>query len=261
MRSDEPEPSEDRTILNGSDPEFISDLTEYLDVLASPVRLHILSYVGTRSRTVRQISHEIETSYENTKKHLNRLLSLGLIRKEIGVSDEPVNQGQPVFFYSLVPGGLDHTVSSLALFSAVSGKTASRFSERLKAAREGLQGILPATGPRLMITNGPENGRLYDISGEIFRIGRIEEEWDGITPEPAILIPEEYRSVSRVSRPHAWIRRRIGLWTITEGGSKGGTTVNGIPVSHEPTILKDGDLIELSTGPLGVGLLFQTGKS
>jgi DNA-binding transcriptional ArsR family regulator len=260
MKSDEPETSHERTILNGSDPEFISDLSEYLDVLGSPVRLHILSYIGTKSRTVRQISHEIETSYENTKKHLTRLLSLGLIRKEIGVSEEPANQGQPVFFYSLVPGGLERTVSSLALFSTVSGKTVSGLSDRLESARKGLQGILPATGPRLTITSGPEIGRVYDLAGDAYRVGRIEEEWDGFIPEPAILIPDEYRSVSRISRPHAWIRKRGSLWTIAEGSSKGGTTVNGIPVSHEPSVLRDGDLIELSPGPLGAGLLFQAGK-
>lgn len=261
MTSDDPNPSDKRTILNGSDPEFISDLSEYLDVLASPVRLHILSYVGSRSRTVRQISHEIETSYENTKKHLTRLQSLGLIIKEIGVSNEVANQGQPVFFYSMAPGGLDRTVSSLTLFSSVAGKKISGFSERLESARKGIEGILPATGPRLTMTNGSESGKLYDLIGDIYRIGRDEEGWDGILPELAILIPEDYRSVSRISRPHAWIRKRAGLWTINEGDSKGGTTVNGTPVSHEPAFLKDGDLIELSPGPLGAVLLFQAVKS
>lgn len=261
MGSDGPEPMENRTILTGSDPEFISDLSEYLDVLASPVRLHILSYVGTRPRTVRQISHEIGTSYENTKKHLTRLLSLGLIRKEIGVSNEPANQGQPVFYYVLISGGLDHTLRSLALFSSVTGKTPNALSERIESARHGLLGILPGTGPGLMITSGPESERHYDLTGEIYRIGRIEEGWDGIFPEPAILISEDYRSVSRVSRPHAWIRKQACHWMISEGSSKGGTMLNGTPVSHEPVILRDGDLIELSPGPLGVGLLFQSGKS
>ena len=260
MESDEPEPLEERTILTGSDPEFISDLSEYLDVLASPVRLNILSYVGTRPRTVRQISHKIETSYENTKKHLIRLQSLGLIRKEIGVSEEPANQGQPVFYYALVPGGLDHTLRSLTIFSSVASKTESGLLKRLESARDGLKGILPGTGPGLIITNGPESGRPYDLTGNLYRIGRVEDGWDGSSPEPAILIPEDYRSVSRVSRPHAWIRKQGGYWTISEGSSKGGTKVNGIPVSHEPALLRDGDLIELSPGPLGAGLLFQTGK-
>ena len=111
------------------------------------------------------------------------------------------------------------------------------------------------------MTSGPDRGLSYDMNEKSYRIGRSEEGWDGNSPEPALLIPEEYRSVSRISRPHAWIRRCAGQWTITEGSSKGGTTVNGTPVSHEPTPLMDGDLIELSPGPLGVSLLFQVGKS
>ena len=259
--SDEQNHPDKRTILTGSDPEFISDLTEYLDVLASPVRLHILSFVGTRSRTVRQISHEIETSYENTKKHLARLLSIGVIRKEIGVSDELSNQGQPVFYYSLIPGAINYTASNLALFSTIAGSAASGLTVRVDSAREGLEGILPSIGSRLIITNGPEKGREYNLIEEVYRVGRVEEGWDGISPEYAIILSEEYRSVSRVSRPHAFIRIQSGRWTITEGASKGGTTVNGIQVSHEPEYLKDGDLIELSPGPLGAGLLFKAGKT
>jgi DNA-binding transcriptional ArsR family regulator len=261
MVSDGPGHLEGRTILTESDPEFISDLSEYLDVLASPVRLNILSYIGGRPRTARQISQNIETSYQNAQKHLTLLQSLGLIRKEIGLSDEPVNQGQPVFSYTLVPGGLDHTLRSLTLFSSIAGKTVGELSERLQSARDGLRGIMPVTGPRLLITSGPESGRMYNLTEDVYRIGRIEEGWDGISPEPAILITDDYRSVSRVSRPHAWMRIREGQWTITEGSSKGGTSVNGIPVLNEPVYLKDEDLIELSNYPLGVGLLFQSGKT
>lgn len=261
MVSEGSEPLDERTILSESDPEFISDLSEYLDVLASPVRLNILSYIGNRPRTAKQVSTYIKTSYQNTQKHLIQLLSLGLIRKEIGLSEEPPNQGQPIFSYSLVPGGMDHALRSLALFSSVAGKTVSEFSERLESARNGLKGIMPGAGPRIIITSGPDRGRLYDLAEEIYRVGRIEEGWDGISPEPAILIPDEYRSVSRVSRPHAWVRRLKGEWTITEGSSKGGTTVNGITVLDEPVYLRDDDLIELSPGPLGAGLLFQKGKT
>lgn len=260
MVSEGHESSDERTILTGSDPEFLLDLSEYLDVLASPVRLHILSYLGTKPRTVRQIAHEIETSYENTKKHLTKLQSLGLIRKEIGVSHDPSNQGQPVFYFSLVPGGLDHAVQSLAAFSSVAGRTVPGISERVATARSGLEDIMP--GPtRLTITNGQERGMIFALTDDLYRIGRIEDGWDGKRPEPALLIPDSYRSVTRVSRPHAWIRKRYDSWMISEGESRGGTTVNGNPVYHDPVLLKDGDLVELSPGPLGAGLLFQSGKS
>lgn len=255
-----PERPDDRTILTSSDPEFISELSEYLDVLASPIRLHILSFIGTKPRTVRQISHEIETSYENTKKHLTKLLSLGIIRKEIGVSDEQANQGQPVFYYMLVPDGLNHAAHNLTLFSSVAGKSNPELSKQALEAHSGLHTILPS-GPGLVIMNGSEQGRTIDLTEPIYRVGRIEEGWDGISPEPAILLNDEYRSVSRVSRPHAWLKKQAGFWTIADGNSKGGTYVNGKPVSHDPIVLQEGDRIEFSPGTLGVSLAFHSGKT
>jgi Fic family protein len=37
-----------------------------------------------KPRDARAISKEIETSYENTKKHLDKLLSIGVIKKDAG---------------------------------------------------------------------------------------------------------------------------------------------------------------------------------
>ena len=253
--------SHDRTILSGSDPEFIAELSEYLDVLASPVRLQMLSFMGTRPRTVRQVAHEISTSYENTKKHLTRLLSLGLIRKEIGVSDDPSNHGQPVFYYSLIPGGLDQATRNLALFTSVSGSGLSGLSDRIETAKKGLRDIMPGKGPSLSLTNGPDSGRRYELKDEMYRIGRSEEGEEVLVTEPAIILGDEYRSVSRASRPHAWLRKRSGVWTIEDGNSKGGTYVNGKPVPHEPVPLSNEDLIELSPGSLGATFLFLSGNT
>ncbi|NLV26583.1 MAG: FHA domain-containing protein [Methanomicrobiales archaeon] len=250
---------DERTIITSSDPEFISELSEYLDVLASPIRLQILSYIGTRPRTVRQISHEIKTSYENTKKHLTKLLSLGIIRKEIGVSDEPVNPGQPVFYYMLVPDGLNHAANNLSIFSLVAGKINPDLSKQAIATQSGLQNIFPA-GPGLVIMNGSEQGKTIELIEPIYRVGRFEEGWDGFFPEPALLVDDEYRSVSRVSRPHAWLKKQAGFYTIAEGNSKGGTYVNGKPIAHDPVVLQEGDRIELSPGTLGVTFTFHSGK-
>lgn len=255
-----PDKPDDRTILTSSDQEFISELSEYLDVLASPIRLQILSYVGTRPRTVRQISHEIKTSYENTKKHLNKLLSLGLIQKEIGVSDEPANQGQPVFYYILIPDALKHAANNLTIFTSVTGSNIPDLSERAILVKTGLHSILPSSGPGLVITSGSQTGDVFELTENVYRIGRVEEGWDGISLEPAILLNDGYRSVSRVSRPHAWLRIQSGFWTISEGNSKGGTYVNGKPVSHDPVVLTDGDHIELSPESLGVAFIFRSGK-
>ncbi len=252
------ERTDDRTILNSADSEFIAELSEYLEALSSPIRLHILSFIGTKPRTVRQISHEIETSYENTKKHLSKLLSLGIIRKEIGVSDEPANQGQPVFYYSLIPDGLNHAAQNLTIFSSVAAHTSPDLSQKASSIQTGLQNIASLSGPAIIITQGQMTGRRFELTGGTYRMGRREEGWDGINPEPAILLDDEYRSVSRVSKPHAWLKKQSGFWTITEGNSKGGTYVNGKRIGHEPVVLTDGDRIDLSPGSLGVNFIFHS---
>ncbi len=253
MKSANPD---DRTILSGSDPEFIAELSEYLDVLASPVRLRILSFLGRKPRTVRQVSREIETSYENTKKHLARLLSLGLIKKEIGVSEDPGNQGQPVFYYSLLPGCLAQASRNLAIFTSVSGIGGSGLSEKIELCVKGLVDITP--GPVLFLVSGPECGRWYELRAEVYRMGRGGEGEEAGYPEPVILLGDGYRSVSRVCRPHAWIRKISGIWMIEDGMSRGGTYVNNRPISHQPVPLAGEDRIELSPGSLGATLLFRS---
>ncbi|MFH0967678.1 MAG: FHA domain-containing protein [Methanobacteriota archaeon] len=252
-----PPGQDDRTIVSGADAEFINELSEFLDTLASPVRLHILSFIGKNPRTIRQISHEIGTSYENSKKHVIRLLELGVIRKEIGVSQDMVNHGQPVFFYSLEPGSLDSLVSSLRVFSSITAGADPVLNEKIASAAAGLNQTFQSEGPSLTLKNGPDASRVFLLTADIYRIGREEPGLDSIAHEPAVLIPETYRSVSRVSGPHAWLVRRNGVWTLRDGESKGGTFLDGRRVSEdiqEP--LRGGSRIELAQGPLGAILVF-----
>lgn len=252
-----PDKQDDRTIISGNDPEFISELADYLDTLSSPVRLHILSFLGIRPRTIRQTAHEIGTSYENTKKHLTRLLSLGIIRKEIGVSQDPINHGQPVFYYSLAPGSLDRLIQNMSVFSSITAGSDPALQHQMMHATRRLNDVFPLTFPSVTLKDGPDAGRVYPLTVDLYRLGREESGWDSLLPGPAVLISESYRSVSRVSGPHAWIIRKGDNWLIRDGESKGGTFLNGRRVSREePGILSDGAIIELAQGPLGASLIF-----
>ena len=62
------------TIIVHEDSDSLEELSEYLDVLSSSARLRILKFLEKKPRDARGISKEIETSYENTKKHLDKLL-------------------------------------------------------------------------------------------------------------------------------------------------------------------------------------------
>ncbi|HPP79258.1 FHA domain-containing protein, partial [Methanospirillum sp.] len=173
-----------------------------------------------------------------------------------GVSDDPANQGQPVFYYSLIPDGLKHAAENLSLFTSVAGNINPDLSRQAMAVQTGFQQIVHISGPGILITNGPRAGEVIRLTGNLYRIGRREEGWNGTTPEPAILLDDEYRSVSRVSKPHAWLKKQAGFWTITDGKSKGGTYVNGKPIGHDPVVLTNGDRVDLSPGPLGVSMIF-----
>lgn len=94
-----------RTLILDTDNDDLQELSEYLDVLSSSTRLKILKAIERSPKDVRQISAAIETSYENTKKHLDKLMSIGVVRKEAGLSRPTAKGVHPVWKYSLVPGG------------------------------------------------------------------------------------------------------------------------------------------------------------
>jgi len=105
------------TLIISDESDSLEELSEYLDVLSSSARLRILKFLEKKPRDARSIANEIETSYENTKKHLDKLLSIGVIKKEAGLG-APTSKGiHPVWEYSLVPGGLEAIIRNLGLFS------------------------------------------------------------------------------------------------------------------------------------------------
>ena len=105
------------TIVVEDTEDSLDELSEYLDVLSSSARLRIVKFLEKKPRDARAISREIETSYENTKKHLDKLMSIGVIKKEAGLG-APTSKGiHPVWQYSVVPGGLESIIRNLGLFS------------------------------------------------------------------------------------------------------------------------------------------------
>lgn len=88
----------------------------------------------------------------------------------------------------------------------------------------------------LLITNVPASEWLVKIAGHTQIIGR--------SPDCDIVIPEQYK---QVSRRHAQLdHRHQGVW-IHDIGSSGGTEINGVPLKeNRPTKIVFGDRIALA---------------
>jgi DNA-binding transcriptional ArsR family regulator len=246
------------TIIVHEDSDSLEELSEYLDVLSSSARLRILKFLEKKPRDARAISKEIETSYENTKKHLDKLLSVGIIKKEAGLG-APTSKGiHPVWEYSIVPGGLEAIIRNLGLFSNTRVQiVGSEISRRLEDVKNTLSKELLGNTPSAIALGGPDDGKVFMLKQNLVRIGRTDPENQGAySPQDDIVLSDGYTAVTRISKPHGrFIRSNEGL-QIEDCGSTGGTRLNNKRLEkNTPVTLHDGDLVEFSKGVSGVKLL------
>ena len=246
------------TLIIHEESDSLEELSEYLDVLSSSARLRILKFLEKKPRDARSISKEIETSYENTKKHLDKLLSIGVIKKEAGLG-APTSKGiHPVWQYSLVPGGLEAIIRNLSLFSNTRVNVmGSDISRRLDAVKGTISKEVLGNAPAVIVLGGPDDGKVFPFKDDSVSIGRSDPaNRDAFRPDIDIVFSDGYTAVTRVSRPHGKITKKTNGWFIEDCGSTGGTQVNNKKIEKGvPVALNDGDLIELAKGVSGIRLL------
>jgi len=246
------------TLLLQCGTDFAEELSLYLDVLSSSARLRILKYIENQPRDARSISHEIQTSYENTKKHLDKLLSIGLIRKEAGIG-QPTSKGvHPVWEYSLVPGSMEAIVRSLGVFSNMKIALHDEdLANRLDEVRKRVATELTGTFPAVVVMGGSNDRKFFALKKDIVLVGRADRERGTAgDPECDVILGDDYKSVTRISKPHGRLTRLGDTWYFEDCGSTGGTTINGRKVDPGKRVpLHDGDLLELAKGVSGAKLL------
>jgi DNA-binding transcriptional ArsR family regulator len=247
------------TIQAKRDPEYLSEMSEYLNALANPTRLQILAALENRPLELKEITSITKTSYENIRKHLDKLVLAGLVRKDAGMSAETMTGVHPVWKFSLAPGGMEAIITNLSMFSRVPlSITQTELADQIKDVREELIEQFGHGSPGLYLTNGPEESKIYQISEEKTAIGRIDPVDPGasLLRSSRIILSSEYRSVSRITRPHCIIWHENN-WEIEDYGSTSGTFVNAEPVQirtrHE---IHNGDIITLGTGNFSARFLF-----
>lgn len=96
----------------------------------------------------------------------------------------------------------------------------------------------------LYIIQGPDKGRTYEVSHTPTLIGRNS--------------PDLPLSDNTVSRRHAQLTKRNGIWSIHDLNSANGTYVNGVKVST-PMELKQGDQIRCGTTLVVFGGVYTSG--
>ncbi|HUH78923.1 MAG TPA: helix-turn-helix domain-containing protein [Methanoregula sp.] len=249
------------TLSVSTDPEFLGELSEYLEVLSNPVRLRILKLIEHGPLEISEIAERIGSSYQNTKKHLDRLVGSGLVRRGAGFSRETERGIAPVWKYSLVEGSLETLVTTMNVFGSFAIPPGySEIRERIGMLRSGLPGGAAGTaasGPVLFLISGPGDGRAFPLHEDRTAIGREDP---GRAPggrEGVISLPDPYRAVTRVTKPHAYIIHERDTWQIEDNESKGGTYLNSrrlAPLKKTP--LSQGDVIDLSVGSHAARFLF-----
>jgi pSer/pThr/pTyr-binding forkhead associated (FHA) protein len=106
-----------------------------------------------------------------------------------------------------------------------------------------------------MVSGGAENGKVHLLQESRTRIGRMDPE-AGALRAGDIVLADDYRAVTRVTKPHAVVIREAASLYFQDCGSTGGSTVNGVRAeAGKKVLLHDGDRIELARGITGVRLL------
>ena len=250
--------SDKQTVSVSTDPAFLKELSEYLEVLSNPVRLKILKVIEKEPREISEIASRIETSYANTKKHIDQLVAIGLVKKEAGFGRETVKGIHPVWKFSLIEGGLETLIRNIGVFSSINipmgyGDIQSKIGPLKQAILTESGGTFPA----LHLMEGTAAGKTFLIRKDRIALGRIDPDFPAAAKEWDIALPVEYAAVTRISKPHAIIYHAGDEWFIEDRGSSSGTYINsGHIAPMARTSLKNGDVIDLAIGESSARFLF-----
>jgi len=250
--------AEKETISISSDPAFLQELSEYLEVLSNPTRLKILKVIEKDPKEISEIASRIDTSYANTKKHIDQLVHIGLVKKEAGFGRETVKGIHPVWKFSLAEGSMGMLIKNLGVFSRINIPMGyGEIQGTLESVRIAVLKESGADYPALHLVEGKGAGRTYLLKKDRVLIGRIDPDFPSKLSDDDIALPQEYVGVTRITKPHAIVTRTATGWQIEDRGSSGGTYLNSELVAPmHKTSLKNGDVIDLAMGEDAARFLF-----
>ncbi len=229
-------------------------------MLANPLRLQILKFIEREPKEITAIAEHTGMSYQNTKKHLDRLVSTSLVKRAAGFGRETERGIAPVWKYSLAEGALENLATTLGVFSSIAMPMGyNDIRERIRAVRSELSERGGQAGPVLYLIGGPADGRAFILKNDRIPMGREDPDHPPANDCGMIVLPDAYRAVTRVTRPHASLIQTADCWQIEDNGSTGGTFLNSRRLDPlTSTSLAGGDVIDLSIGANAARFLFIT---
>lgn len=235
-------------------PDITVELANYLEVLGSLVRLRILKIIEKEPMDTESISHQlyllgIRSCRENTEKHLKKLLSIGLVRKEPAEKN-----GRPVMNYVLVTGAIETAIRTIKQVLKLDlsfdlKQEATKIHENLT------EGFCLAT---VKVLGGIDDGKQFRLTKKVVRIGRVDpENLDKYDAENDIVLSDHYIVVSRAWKPQALLSFEDGEWYIQQGEGTNPTSLWDKKLAKgRKEKLKHEDIIHLAEGDKSARLLF-----
>jgi hypothetical protein len=254
-----PDPDINKTINSPDD----FDLAEFLETLGNNTRMAILRLLKTKAMDVQLISHclnkdeHITSCRINTKNHVDKLLKLGLLRKQTGERD-----GRAVMQYVFVPGRIEAAIRILN--EALSMNLNVDVWKKAHETKENLSGLLEEHAT-LRVLGGFDDGVVFPLRKDAIKLGRIDKaKKNSYDSENDVVLSDSYRAVTRVSKPHARLIRENSKWYVENCEGLNGTFIlkkdklNNIKkrVLGKKELL-DGDTIILAKGLKSVSLVFR----
>jgi DNA-binding transcriptional ArsR family regulator len=246
----------DATFEEQAEPGLLEELLEYLQAISNPVRLEIIKFIEKGPKSVREIANHIDSNYDNTKKHIDKLLKAGIIRKEPGIGKETSRGALPVWKYSIMYGGIESIIRNLNSFSNLDLKIISdRALEAINIINENLSGS--SKEPYLQVLGGDDDKKAFSLVSSVTKIGRTTGKVETEEDSGNVVLAGSYISVTRITGIHAEIQKKGDQCIFSDYGSTNGSYINYKPViKGEPIILSDGDIIDLGRGQTRARLIF-----
>lgn len=249
--------SDDRTLEYEAESGLFEELLGYLQAISNPVRLEIILFIEKRPRSVREIAKHTNTNYDNAKKHIEKLMKTGIIKKEAGIGEETSKGSLPVWKYSVIPGGIESVIRNLNSFSNLdlriisdkANEAVCMFCEKYSVKEEEFS--------YLAVLGGDDDGKIFHLKSLETRIGRASVSVDYEENSGFIGLCRTYLSVTRIDGPHAAIKREGTECFFVDLGSTNGSYINHRAVlKGESVLLSDGDKIDLGKGSTRARLIF-----